>query len=222
MYEEPKRGIDGLSLAAVIIVGFIFLSFFVNSGEGSSGDSDSAATPQQNTGLNSGGQGPTPSAPTPLRPNNNNTGDQTILAAPYGEYILTQGQHGFSYGHAAIDISGGKGAPILSPINGIVSENYVDQYGNTTLTLDNARYTVTFLHGNFSANPGDSVNIGDLIGKEGNIGYTMDMAGRLCTNRDCGYHSHLNVFDKSVRQNINPLDYFELQPASQLTQTVWD
>ena len=49
---------------------------------------------------------------------------------PYDEYILTQGQHGYSYGHAAIDISAGKGATIYSPINGSVTENYVDQYGN--------------------------------------------------------------------------------------------
>lgn len=219
MYEEPKRGVDGLSLAAIIIVGFIFLSFFVNSGEGSSGDSNS---PPQAGDLNFGGQGPATAVPTPTRPIPNDSGDQTILAAPYSEYILTQGQHGFSYGHAAIDISGGKGAPILSPVNGVVTDNYVDQYGNTTLILDNARYTVTFLHGNFSANPGDRLKIGDLIGKEGNIGYTMDMSGRLCTNRDCGYHSHFNVFDKSLGQNINPLDYFALQPVSQLSRTVWE
>jgi murein DD-endopeptidase MepM/ murein hydrolase activator NlpD len=135
-------------------------------------------------------------------------GDQTAFAAPYEEYIITQGAHGFTYGHAAIDISGGKSASILSPINGVVSENYTDQYGNTTLILDNNKFKVTFLHGNYSVNVGDKITLGQLVGTESNNGYTTDMSGRLCTNRDCGYHSHLNVFDKELGSNIDPLVYF--------------
>ncbi len=214
MYQQPKQGIDGFSLVAILFVGFIILSFFVNSGEGSSDP------PQQQPEQNIGGQQPPTPTPPPTRPNLNLTGDQTILAAPYEEYILTQGTHGASYGHAAIDIAGGKGATIYSPINGVVTGNYTDQYGNTTLILDNANYTVTFLHGVFTVNPGDKLTVGDIIGTESNIGYTMDMAGRLCTNRDCGYHSHLNVFDKTLGRNINPLDYFDLQPATELKRFI--
>jgi hypothetical protein len=48
--------------------------------------------------------------------------DASDFAAPYDSYVLTQGPHGFSYGHAAIDLSGGKGSTIRSPINGIVQD----------------------------------------------------------------------------------------------------
>lgn len=46
---------------------------------------------------------------------------------------------------------------------------------------------------------------------ESNIGYTLDMAGNLCAGRDCGYHTHLNVYDKRLGYNIDPLS---LIPAS--------
>jgi murein DD-endopeptidase MepM/ murein hydrolase activator NlpD len=216
MYPKPKKGLDGFTVAALAVIVFIGLSLVVDSGEGSSGQNNNGSPPPQQSGTNTGGQAQSTPIPIPTPLTLPLSGDQTILAAPYDEYLLTQGPHGFSYGHSAIDISGGKGVIIKSPINGIVSENYVDQYGNTTLILDNNRYTVTFLHGNFSANVGDKLTIGQTLGTEGNNGYTMDMSGRLCTNRDCGYHSHLNVFDKELGVNINPLDYFEIQPATEL------
>ena len=37
------------------------------------------------------------------------------------------------------------------------------------------------------------------------------MAGNLCAGRNCGYHTHLNVYDKRQAANINPLT---LIPAS--------
>lgn len=220
MYPRPKKGIDGFTLAALAIIIFIGLSLAVDRGESSAGQNDNTApTPVQlgasQLGANTGGQSPATPTPTPTLAL---PGDPNILAAPYDEYILTQGSHGFSYGHSAIDISAGKGVVIKSPINGLVTENYTDQYGNTTLVLDNGRYTVTFLHGNYIVNPGDKLTVGQHIGLEGNNGYTMDMQGRLCTSRDCGYHSHLNVYDKTLGRNINPLDYFELQPVPELSR----
>lgn len=212
---KARKGPDGFTIAAIALVIFIGFSLIVDSGESSSGQNDGISPTSQPINNNIGGQNPATPIPT-SPPLSALLGDQTIIAAPYDEYILTQGQHGFSYGHAAIDISGGKGAAIKSPINGVVSDNYTDQYGNTTLILNNDRYTVTFLHGNYTVNAGDKITIGQQIGTEGNNGYTMDMQGRLCTGRDCGYHSHLNIFDKQLGSNINPLDFFELQPAPQL------
>jgi murein DD-endopeptidase MepM/ murein hydrolase activator NlpD len=131
------------------------------------------------------------------------------FAAPYEEYTLTQGPHGYSYGHMAIDITAGKGAAILSPINGKVTDLYVDQYGNPTLVIENKNYRVTLLHGDYTVNVGEEVKQGQKVGKESNQGYTTDMAGVPCAGRNCGYHTHLNVFDKREGANVNPLDLID-------------
>ena len=135
--------------------------------------------------------------------------DANAFRAPYDSYVVTQGLHGYSYGHAAIDLTGGKGSTIHSPINGIVMNLFVDGLGNTTLILENERYQVTLMHGLYTVAIGDWVALGDPVGIESNQGYTVDFQGRLCTGRDCGYHTHLNVFDFSKGENVNPLDLFE-------------
>jgi murein DD-endopeptidase MepM/ murein hydrolase activator NlpD len=133
-------------------------------------------------------------------------GDPQAFQAPYDEYTLTQGIHGESYGQMAIDLAAGRGAAIKSPINGYIADKYVDEYGNTTLVIENSRYIVTLLHGKFTADKGSMVRIGDTVGKESNRGYTMDMDGRVCNNEPgCGYHTHLNVYDKEAGKNVNPL-----------------
>jgi len=131
--------------------------------------------------------------------------EMEAVAAPYTDYVITQRLHGASYGHAAIDLAAGKGAPVLSPINGFVSDFYVDPYGNPTLIIENDFYRVTMLHGKYSVSIGQLVTLGQQVGKESNKGYTTDMQGRLCTNRNCGYHTHLNIFDKRKGKNVNPL-----------------
>ena len=138
------------------------------------------------------------------------TGDPQAFANIYDNYAITQGPHGQSYGHLAIDIAAGRGEPIKSPINGVVTQLYVDQYNNPTLVIENDVYTVTMLHGDFSASVGDKLQIGDLVGTEGNNGYTMDMAGNLCYGREwCGNHTHLNVYNKQIGANVNPLELIE-------------
>lgn len=132
--------------------------------------------------------------------------DPTAIIAPYDEYILTQGVHGMSYGHMAIDIAAGKGASIKSPVTGIVSEHYFDAIGNPTLVIENDHYKVTLLHGIYTVGIGDRLTVGDEIGTESNLGNTRDMQGQSCRGRDCGYHTHLNIFDKIAGSNINPLD----------------
>jgi murein DD-endopeptidase MepM/ murein hydrolase activator NlpD len=131
--------------------------------------------------------------------------DNSIFAPPYNDYTLTQGPHGFSYGHMAIDIAAGKDAKIKSPINGEVTALYVDEYGNPTLVIENEFYQVTMLHGKYKVSVGDQLEVGQMVGRESNIGYTTDINGRSCKNRECGYHTHLNVFDKRLGENVNPL-----------------
>jgi murein DD-endopeptidase MepM/ murein hydrolase activator NlpD len=135
--------------------------------------------------------------------------DETLISAPYDQYTLTQGPHGFSYGHMAIDIVAGKGAVIKSPINGRVTASYVDQYGNPTLVIENDIYQVTLLHGIYTVAVDEEVKLGQPVGTESNLGYTTDWWGRSCRNRDCGYHTHLNIFDKRIGGNINPLDVID-------------
>jgi hypothetical protein len=70
-----------------------------------------------------------------------------------------------------------------------VADRYIDQWGNPTLVIENDHYQVLLLHGKYSANVGDSVRIGDVVGRESNQGYTVDYQGVPCYNRDCGYHT---------------------------------
>jgi murein DD-endopeptidase MepM/ murein hydrolase activator NlpD len=133
--------------------------------------------------------------------------EQLVVAAPYEHYAITQGLHGYSYGQMAIDLAAGKGAEIRSPINGVVTGRYTDQYGNPTLVIENDFYTVTLLHGKYTASVGDRLRLGQQVGQESNQGYTADSRGRLCRGRKgCGYHTHLNIFDKRLQSNVNPLD----------------
>jgi hypothetical protein len=127
---------------------------------------------------------------------------------PYDQYLITQGVHGYEYGHAAIDLGAGEGAPLYAPISGTVIVNTVDELQNTILVIENQRYAVTLMHGIYTVAPGDPLTIGDLIGSESNQGNTQDYDGVPCFyyGRDCGYHTHLNVLDKMSGQNVNPLD----------------
>jgi murein DD-endopeptidase MepM/ murein hydrolase activator NlpD len=134
------------------------------------------------------------------------------VAAPYDDYVLTQGLHGDSYGHMAIDLASGKGSKIHSPINGVVTSRYTDEYGNPTLIIENDYYQVTLLHGEYTVEAGAQVLLGQVVGRESNQGYTADSYGRLCRGRKkCGYHTHLNIFDKRLQSNVNPLDLFNTE-----------
>jgi len=122
----------------------------------------------------------------------------------YTTATITQGPHGQSYGHYAIDVAGGYGASVNSPIDGRATLGG-DAYGNTVLTIENECYIVTLLHGDWTA-VGD-VQRGQPVGTEGNNGYTMDSFGRLCSGRvGCGYHSHISVYDKRIQSNVDPRD----------------
>jgi murein DD-endopeptidase MepM/ murein hydrolase activator NlpD len=136
-------------------------------------------------------------------------GNPEVFLSPYDSYTLTQGPHGFSYGHMAIDIAAGKGATIYSPINGQITEKFTDGIGNPTLAIENEIYKITMLHGVYDVKVGQTIKAGQIIGAESNLGNTTDMQGRSCRNRNCGYHTHLNVYDKRIQANINPLDLLD-------------
>lgn len=125
------------------------------------------------------------------------------IRLPYDDYILTQGIHGASYGDAAIDLAAGRGADILSPITGQIILNGRDFYGNTILVIENEVWTVKLLHGEFYPDEGEWVGLGQMIGSESNIGYTVDINGVSCRGRRCGNHTHMNVVDRRTGRNAN-------------------
>ncbi len=160
-----------------------------------------AATATAAATLQAGSIAPTPAPDAAATPD---LSWSLATALPYDEYFLTQGLHGESYGHLAIDIAAGNGSIIKSIVNGTVTATGYDQWGNTFIQIENDVFVVLYLHGVYTLVAGDPVTAGQPIGTESNIGYTLDMAGNLCAGRDCGYHTHLNVFDKRLGINIDP------------------
>ena len=205
--EPVKGGVDGLILVALGLVAFMGYSLIqdlrrpdVEAAIAESVPVVQAAPEEPLTTAEPGLEEPPEMKADPA------LGDPDLIAAPYDKYTITQGPHGFSYGHMAIDIAAGKGAVIKSPINGTVTALYVDQWGNPTLVIENEIYQVTLMHGKYKVEVGQEVTLGQMVGKESNLGYTTDMRGVPCKNRNCGFHTHLNIFDKRLGVNINPLD----------------
>jgi murein DD-endopeptidase MepM/ murein hydrolase activator NlpD len=207
-YDYPAPGphlIDYLNPQA-LVMGLVLLLFLYAALQKPAAHSSPQASGRETAviGQSSPAVATAPAAPNPLP-----GGDFLTFVAPYTDYRITQGLHGYSYGHMAIDLAAGRGEPVLSPINGSVTASYLDEYGNTTLIIENEIYTITMLHGEYSVRVGDSLSAGQQVGVESNKGYTMDMAGNLCYNREwCGNHTHLNVYDKRLNANVNPLDLF--------------
>lgn len=208
--HHTRPGIDGIALAAFLLIGFGALMVYrdIASGDGARTQLEkqvgnqimpAPAEPEAADDINIGSGRAEPVAPDYSR----------MVSYPYDNYTLTQGLHGFSYGHMAIDISAGMGAIIKSPIEGYVSDLYTDPYGNPTLVIENDYYRITLLHGKYKVAIGDQIEWGQMVGRESNLGLTTDMQGRSCRNRDCGYHTHLNIFDKQAGENVNPLMVME-------------
>jgi murein DD-endopeptidase MepM/ murein hydrolase activator NlpD len=210
-YQAPqiRQGIDIIALAAFLLIGFgaimVYRDLNSNNGIRTSGEAlvesriDAATVELEALDNNVGSGRVKPDQPVMDR----------RISPPYENYTLTQGPHGFSYGHMAIDISAGQGAIIKSPIQGYVSDLYTDQYGNPTLVIENDFFRVTMLHGKYKVAVGEQIAWGQMLGREGNLGLTTDMQGRSCLNRACGYHTHINIFDKQLGENVNPLEVME-------------
>ena len=185
MRSNYSTNLDGLTVVALVLIGVMGVSVL----SGNDPPTAEAAVPR-----------PTAPAEPP---------DPRRVIPPYESYVLTQGPHGQSYGHLAIDLTAGNGAAIQSPIEGEVTAFYVDDLGNTTLVIENPDYQVTLLHGLYEVQVGEQVSLGQYVGKESNQGFTVDAWGNLCAGRDCGYHTHLNIFDKETGENVNPLEIME-------------
>lgn len=154
--------------------------------------------------------------------------EELLISLPYKDtYAVTQLGHidnfnttrsilidGNSPYLTAIDLGvGEKNTPLYSPISGVVTFSGIDRidaWNNTILTIENSFYTVLMLHGNYSLRPGTVVKKGDFIGTEGNNGYVLTGEGVLCSSipylSNCGYHTHINVWDKRLGFSVNILD----------------
>ena len=210
-YQTPqiRQGIDGLALAAFVLIVFGGLMVFrdissKNKDLSIGGDIVEEQKVANETKQLSEDKDVGSGREVPLKKI-----DASSVVAPYDQYTLTQGLHGFSYGHMAIDIAAGQGAVIKSPIQGYVAALFTDQYGNPTLVIENDIFQVTMLHGKYKVAVGDQIGLGQMVGRESNLGNTTDIWGRSCRDRDCGYHTHLNIFDKRIESNINPLFLIE-------------
>jgi murein DD-endopeptidase MepM/ murein hydrolase activator NlpD len=216
---EQEKHFDGLTIAAIGVILLMGFGLLRDAGIfGASAKkvlSASSARPTQVVAAvavpaesgSGGAQAPVENiAPAPAEQINSDA-----IANPYDHFIITQGLHGAEYGHMAIDISAGKGATIKSPINGTVTKLYIDDWGNPSLTIENEHYAVELLHGQFSVKIGDIVTIGQPIGTESNQGETFDGLGRSCAGRDCGYHTHINIFDKKLGTNVNPFQVLNIR-----------
>lgn len=196
-----RTRIDSMTLVGVAIL----LLFAVSIVRGWGGEGDPALAPTNAEGTPVAHMTSVPeAAATPSAAAADPAWNVTI-ALPYDTYFLTQGGHGQSYGHFAVDIAAGNGSTIKSIINGVVSGGGYDVWGNTFIQIENDNYVVLYLHGVYTRLIGETVLAGQPIGTESNIGYTLDMAGNSCAGRDCGYHTHLNVYDKRLGINIDPL-----------------
>lgn len=129
------------------------------------------------------------------------------------DFRTTQGVHGESYGHKAIDIAAGKGANILSPCDCKVTGRDIDQWGNpfVELTELDGEYRHLFLHGDYVVEVGQEVQQGEIVGYESNHGYTVcgiDAYGNeiIGQNNGCGYHSHWAAFDAVTGAPVYPGD----------------
>lgn len=217
-----EKRLDGLFLVAICLVAFMVFNVWQDRDIVQTAQAAANAQPVVTANLeasdpalaqNASDQGQAVQPQASLTGSQTNTAkpDPRAFASPYDDFELTQGLHGVSYGHLAIDIAAGNGALIKSPINGVITALYIDEWGNTTLIVENEVYQVLFLHGLYTVSQGDTVQIGDLLGTESNQGYTLDAYGRSCQGRDCGYHTHLNVFDKILGENVNPLNLIGLE-----------
>lgn len=131
-------------------------------------------------------------------------GDDNSFIIPYSSYTVTGGCHPDGWQVAGINASCAvdvasidrDGAALLSPINGEVTATGPDDglgLGNTYIIIENSRYAVFLLHGNYSVSVGTDLILGEQFGTEGANGNAT------------GYHTHLTVYDKAAGEWVNPL-----------------
>jgi hypothetical protein len=124
--------------------------------------------------------------------------DTTRVVAPYTDYVVTQGPHGASYGHMAIDITRGRrNHPYAACGRVTITTSKMGQY---TLILENENYQITLMHGNYTR-----VLATGAIARRWAQRATMatPWIGRdLCYGRDCGYHP-ISISSIALGSNVN-------------------
>ena len=106
--------------------------------------------------------------------------------------------------HNGLDISSGKGTPIIAPADGTVIKRGYDKYLGKFLKIDHGRKIIT-TYGHLSAcnvSPGQEVKRGDIIASMGNTGLST------------GHHLHYMV--KVKDRCVNPLHYILNAKANRL------
>ena len=124
-------------------------------------------------------------------------GDELFaMIYPKGTYVVIGGVHGQSYDHCAIDVNAYKGAgtPVFSPINGVVTQKYVQpKLKNTVIRIENSMYVVELLHGNWNkVRRGQRVSILEQVGTEASIGNST------------GPHTHFHAQRRGGYPCVNP------------------
>jgi hypothetical protein len=132
--------------------------------------------------------------------------DDGAIQLPYreGDYVLTADCHpdrGW-ISSCPIDLAGGKGTPLFSPISGNVSFTPNDGFGNPMWVIQNSQWKVLFLHGNFDVREG-YVMRGQKIGTEGNNGYVLCWDNKPPNGRDCGYHTHIEIISLATGESVS-------------------
>ena len=106
--------------------------------------------------------------------------------------------------HNGLDISSGKGTPIIAPADGTVTKRGYDKYLGKFLKIDHGRKIIT-TYGHLSAynvSPGQKVKRGDIVASMGNSGLST------------GHHLHYMI--KVKDRCVNPLHYILNAKANRL------
>lgn len=124
--------------------------------------------------------------PDPNYPIDPQEGDEWV-AWPYppGSFEITNTLHGQDYGECAFDLARGIGTEVLSPINGVVTQRYVDGLNNPIIQIENSVYLVRLYHGDWTVNAGDVLTITQKVGYENTHGDTST-----------GPHTHFHIIKK--------------------------
>jgi murein DD-endopeptidase MepM/ murein hydrolase activator NlpD len=86
-----------------------------------------------------------------------------------------------------------------------VSEAGADEFGSTYIVLENSRWRVLMMHGDYSVGLGEVVQVGQQVGTESNNGFTVGPTGIVCNGiPGCGEHTHLAIWEYGTE--VNPLD----------------
>lgn len=161
----------------------------------------------------------------PTRANRSITVDETSSIAPiYKNYSVSNASlHGVP-GWEGVDIYAGCGKPVLSPISGIVAFNGLDGYNQVDergvvreqtpmITIKNDRYTVTIMHGNYTAPIGTRVVTGEQVGTEGSQGMSTGCHSHVVVKENGKLKNYLDILNNPETKANYPLRISHYDPS---------